>query len=620
MRWLIAAVVAVVLVAGSGGVGAYLWWTAQVEEDRAVAAAEAFVSAWEVGDEDALVDATGGDEEAAAAHIGARERLDPEEVAVSLRDVDVGRVREGRAAAICEVRWELGEVLGTWTHRAELRLRRRGDGWTVAWTPTALHAELETGQTLGRVREWPERAPITDADGRVLVGPGEVAEVGVEPRAVEDPAEVADRIAEHTAAAPEDVLELLDRDDLEPDWFYPVAELAPDGDRGDVAGVAGVVVRETTSREVAEPALEGLLGRVGEITAERLEELGAPYDVGDVVGLSGVERAYERELAGEPRSAVRVVDEDGEPVRVLHETEPVDPEPVAVTLDADVQRAADAAMNRVGGAGALVAVDADSGGVLAAVDRPPEGFPRWRAGGYAPGSTFKVVTAAALLADGLTPDSTVDCPATITVMGRSFRNVGGLELGEITFTEAFAESCNTAFISAAQQLPSGALEEAAARFGFGENYAVLGTPVAAVFPEPADDAEHAAQAIGQGRSNVAPAHMAGVAAAAASGRWRAPHLRVDEDAAAGEPLGQRTVDALDSLQRAVITEGTGTAADVDDVPVRGKTGTAEFGEGGEHAWFIGHARGVAFAVLVEDGGSGGRVAAPIAAEFVAALR
>lgn len=618
MRWLVGAAIAVLLVAGSGGVAAYRWWAVQVEEDRAVAAAQAFVSAWEAGDEEALAAAVGGDEEAAHAHARARERLDPDDLEVSLGEVDLERVRQGRAAATYETRWELGE-LGTWTHRAELGLRRQDDEWAVAWTPTALHAELETGQELDRVRQWPERAPITDADGRVLVGPGEVLEVGVEPRAVEDPEEVAERIAAHTAADAEEVLELLDRDDLEPDWFYPVAELAGDGDRAEVAEVAGVVVRETTAREVAEPALAGLLGRTGEITAERLEQLGAPYEVGDVVGLSGVERAYERELAGEPRSAVEVVDEDGEVARVLHEVEQTEPEPLAVTFDADVQRAADAAMERVGGVGALVAVEAGRGGVLAAVDRPAGGFPRWRAGGYAPGSTFKVVTVAALLADGLTPDSTVDCPATITVTGRPFRNVGGLELGEISLTEAFAESCNTAFIGAAQQLPAGALEEAAARFGFGEDYGVLGTPVAADFPEPADGAEHAAQAIGQGRVSVAPVHMASVAAAAASGTWRQPHVRVSGDVAAGEPLGQPAVEALASLQRAVITDGTGTAADVDGVVVRGKTGTAEFGEDGEHAWFIGHARGVAFAVLVEDGGSGGRVAAPIAAEFVAAL-
>lgn len=620
MRWLVGAVLVVLMAAGAGGFAAYRWWAAQAEQDRAVTAAETFVAAWDAGDEDALAAAMGGNEEAAEVHADTRARLNPDAVNVTLRGVETSQATEGRATATYEASWDLGHQ-GTWRHPGELQLRREEDGerWVVAWTPTALHADLESGQRLQRAREWPERAPITTTNGKVLAGPGEVLKVGVEPRAVEDAGEVAAAIGEHTDASADTVTELLDREDLEPAWFYPVTELSSDADRDELATVPGVVVRQTTGRKVAEPALAPLLGSVDEITAEQLDELGAPYAVGDTVGRSGLERVHERQLAGEPGTQIRIVDDEGDVVEVLRETEPVEPEPVAVTLDADVQRAAGSAMERVAGEGTLVAVDTDSGGVLAAADRPSGGFPRWRAGGYAPGSTFKVVTAAALLAEGLAPGDTIECPATTTATGRVFRNAGGLQLGEITLTEAFAESCNTAFIEAARDLPDGALADTAAQLGFTTSYTVMDTSVATDFPEPADGAEYAAQAIGQGRVSVAPVHMASVAAATRSGAWRQPHVDAEADIAEGEPLGPATVDRLTRLLREVVTDGTGTAADVDGVAVHGKTGTAEF-EGGEHAWFIGHAEGVAFAVLVEGGGSGGQVAAPIAAEFVEGLR
>lgn len=620
MRWLVGVVVLALIAASVGGFAAYRWWTGQAEEDRAVAAAEAFTTAWAAGDEEALAAATGGDEEAVRVHTETRARLDPDGLDAALRDVDVSQVRQGRATATYEAVWDLGAP-GTWRHPAELQLRRgeNDERWVVAWTPTALHADLESGQRLQRTREWPQRAPIVDTDGNVLAGPGEIVEVGVEPRAVEDAAAVAGAIDRHTDAGAEAVTELLDREDLEPAWFYPVAQLPPGAQTDELAAVPGVVVRQATGREITEPVLAGLLGSVGEITAEQLEELGAPYAVGDTVGRRGIERVHERRLAGDPGHEIRIVDDDGDVVEVLHETEAVEGEEVTVTLAPDVQRAAESAMERVGGEGTLVAVDVDGGGVLAAADRPPGGFPRWRAGGYAPGSTFKVVTAVALLAEGLAPGDPVACPATITATGRTFGNAGDLQLGEITFAEAFAESCNTAFIDAARDLPEGALADAAARLGFNTSYTVLGTPVATDLPEAGDGAEYAAQAIGQGRIDVAPVHMASVAAATRSGTWRQPHVHADAEIAEGEALGSDTVDRLARMLREVVTDGTGTAADVAGAAVHGKTGTAEFGDSGEHAWFIGHADGVAFAVLVEGGGSGGQVAAPIAAEFVERL-
>lgn len=371
-----------------------------------------------------------------------------------------------------------------------------------------------------------------------------------------------------------------------------------------------------------------LLGSVAEATEDQLRELGPPYVAGDVVGRSGLQRSLERRLAGEPGGEVRVVDADsGEVIEVLHEFTAVGPEPVHTALDPGVQSAGQAALGPVSNPAALVAIDAGTFEVRAVVNTPGGGFDRALSGRYPPGSTFKVVTTAALLAHGLDPAQTVDCPGTVSVTGRSFRNAGYAALGAISFREAFAESCNTAFVDQASQLPDGALEAAAARFGFNVDYDI-GVPVAGSrFPEPTDEVDHAAASIGQGRVEATPLHMASVAAAIAAGRWQPPRLIVEEDDAtagvdgdAPEPLGEPLPAQLADLMRHAVAAGTGTAAEVAGEPVAGKTGTAEYTASGTptHAWFIAFRGDLAIAILVESGGFGGEVAAPAAARFYSA--
>jgi cell division protein FtsI/penicillin-binding protein 2 len=115
--------------------------------------------------------------------------------------------------------------------------------------------------------------------------------------------------------------------------------------------------------------------------------------------------------------------------------------------------------------------------------------------------------------------------------------------------------------------------------------------------------------------------MASVAAAAESGRWHSPYLLTELSGGPSASLAPGTRAPLQALMRAVVTEGSGRAA-VGVTGLAGKTGTAEFGTGTPlptHAWFIGFRQGIAFAVLVEGGGVGGRVAVPIAARFASAL-
>jgi cell division protein FtsI/penicillin-binding protein 2 len=314
----------------------------------------------------------------------------------------------------------------------------------------------------------------------------------------------------------------------------------------------------------------------------------------------------------------------GIPVETLREAGGERGEPLRTTLDARLQSVAEEALGARERNAALVAIEPSSGDLLAVANRPVEDtFNRAMEGRYPPGSTFKVITTAALLEAGIDPQEEVHCPREITVEGRTFVNFEGRAAGSIPFAEAFAESCNTAFVSLADRLDAEAPPETARAFGLGRRYELPLAAVSGEVPEPDDAVEEAAQIIGQGRIVASPLALAGVAATVAEGRWASPRLIAsDPRRRGGSPLGSEIVRELRSLMRAVVESGTGTA--LADVPgtVLGKTGTAEYGAGDPpptHAWLIAARGDLAVAVLVEDAPSGGEVAAPIAARFLAAI-
>src|SRR5690606_26657242 len=168
-------------------------------------------------------------------------------------------------------------------------------------------------------------------------------------------------------------------------------------------------------------------------------------------------------------------------------------------------------------------------------------------------------------------------------------------------------SCNTAMITAAAELAPADMVAAAERFGFNTEYSVGLTTEGGSYPEPTDPTDQAAAAIGQGRIVASPLHMATVAGTIIDGTWEPPVLlpdHPDEDAPAPTEIDPGNRDTLRSLMRSVVTEGSGTRADVPGQEIFGKSGTAEFGTGDPlptHAWFIASNGRLAASVLIEDG-------------------
>ena len=279
-----------------------------------------------------------------------------------------------------------------------------------------------------------------------------------------------------------------------------------------------------------------------------------------------------------------------------------------------------------------------------------------------PGSAFKIVTTTALLEKGFNVNTPVVCSPQILVEGKTFHNYEGEQLGSVPFHTDFAKSCNTAFISLASKVPGNTLLDTARALGIGACWS-LGTPAfrGSVAP-PKDQVDLAATSFGQGSTLVSPVSLAVMAATVARGSYVAPQLVLNgqsqpcnsdgsgastsppagSSGPAGSapvsvspsatsaapptpstPLPAAVVSQLHALMHEVVTVGTGMVlANAPGGPVMAKTGTAEYGAGDKpktHAWLVGYQGDIAFAVYVQDGQSGGTVAAPVALKFLQAL-
>ncbi|MCK9874931.1 penicillin-binding protein 2 [Frankia sp. Ag45/Mut15] len=287
----------------------------------------------------------------------------------------------------------------------------------------------------------------------------------------------------------------------------------------------------------------------------------------------------------------------------------------------------------------------DAYGVLAA-DKAQPLLNRATQQTYPPGSTFKLITAAAALAAGRHPDDRIAAPnelklplSTVTLPNFDGETCGDGQTD--TLIHALTISCNTAFGQLGIDLGDDALRSQAEAFGFNTTFPDLPVSQArSVFPSDLDGAQTAQSAIGQYNVRVTPLQMAEVVAAIANGgtemkpylvsELRGPDKRTISRTSPkelGKPISGDVAAELTTMMESVVTAGTGRKAQIDGVTVAGKTGTAEHGtDVAPHAWFVGFAPAdnprVAVAVIVEDGGgeigTGGAIAAPVAKQVMQA--
>jgi Penicillin binding protein transpeptidase domain/NTF2-like N-terminal transpeptidase domain len=392
--------------------------------------------------------------------------------------------------------------------------------------------------------------------------------------------------------------------------------------RAPVLAADGTVL--SSARAIAQSgSLSLLTGDVVAATAAQARTLGPPYRAGDQIGQGGIEQSYQHQLAGRPGLAIRI-EGPGKRIDATAARFAAGPgTPVKTGIDMRDQLAASQAVKSAATAKPvdIVALQPSTGRILAVVERPG-GFDRALEGEFPPGSAFKVVTASALARKGMRPSSTVQCPSQVTIDGRTFHNASHEHLGTTTLQSAFAVSCNSTFaMLASQRLGGPALAAMARNFGFNAQPA-LGIPGAlGRFRTPHQPVDLAADAFGQGTDLVNPLSQATVAAAIEAGTWRPPQLVISpapRQSARPHPIGRAILATLRPMMRAVVTRGTAAGVGF-PAGVYGKTGTAQYGAGPHppsHGWFIGYRGDLAFAVLVEGGGTGADSAGPIANAFL----
>ncbi|HEV2178075.1 MAG TPA: penicillin-binding protein 2 [Terriglobia bacterium] len=554
------------------------------------------------------------------------------------------------------------------------------------------HRVYEDEAERNRIRNLPVIAPrgrILDREGRVLVDnfPAFSILLERENAAALTPARL-EAVARALQLDPSEVEQTVTRAAKLP-RFQPVL-LKPSASLEDIAFVESHRVEypeldliQTQQRFYLKHTVgASMLGYVGEVSEEMLAPAGSPYRPGDVVGKSGIERQYNSILAGRDGMRRVIVNSKGQEVGAMNTLDAHPGNDLRLTIDLDLELAADAALGDH--SGAVVALDPRTGEVLALVSHPefdPNDFAgrinraEWAKlmsdpetplldkviqAQLAPGSVFKIVTATAALDSGtITPSYTLICPGFITIYGHTYHDwifAKHRGHGSVDLHRAIVISCDVYFYTLGKLLGIDKLDYYARGLGLGARTGIdLPSEDAGLMPSPAwvervfkhkwYAGETISVAIGQGAVQVTPLQLAYMIAGVASGGvFERPHLAFrDQLLAQGVdpppgnerqfPISASTVDAVTRGMWGVVNEGgTGASARLPGLDIAGKTGTAQVVSVGlkksahdanyrNNAWFVGYAPADKPEIVVATlvmHGEESSVAAPISRDVIKA--
>ncbi|MCQ1955530.1 penicillin-binding transpeptidase domain-containing protein [Arthrobacter sp. zg-Y826] len=570
---------------------------------------------------------------------------------VTVAGVDEDEDDDSAATARLAYAWDVNsDSQPDWSYESSAQLRRGvDDQWLVEWAPSVVFDSLADGDRLVRSTTPGDRADILDRNGEPLMNARPVLRIGINK---------PDLSEEQYASSSAALAELVGLDPA--DYTAKVQASGPEAfveaivQREEAEGPATPAAVEAIPGALSLPAqrilaptrgfARALLGTVGEATAELVEESEGRVSAGDQTGLSGLQRQYNSQLQGSPGVTVTVDNEAGTK-ETVHSSDPQTGTDLQTTLDPKLQQLAEEVLEQEPSASAIVAIQPSTGEILTVANGPgSEGQQTALLGQYPPGSTFKTATALAMLRNGTTPASTVECPSELNVDGRKFNNVPGYPAeatGSIPLRTAFANSCNTAFLNAQGTVSQQSLSAAAGDLGIGVDASIGTDAFLGSVPAEAEGTEHAASLIGQGQVLVSPLAMAVAGASIGKGERVSPTL-IRESAppapAAGSASASPTASPSEStapvpgnltaeeaaslreMMRAVVAEGgVQMLLGVPGEPVLAKTGTAEFGSQTPpetHAWVLAIQGDLAVAVFVEQGERGSTSGGPLMKAFL----
>ena len=628
--------------------------------------ARAYAEAWQKGDLRAMWDLLTSESRERVGEDGFIARLPRIAEEMSLRSLEAkpgpairGKLPNGspdpaRATAPVAVTFKTDRV-GDFSREVSLRLVLQGAKdearWRIDWTPEAVLPQLTPGRLVRMTRLPTSRGRIVTRDGTELATFIDAAAVGVVPGQIKSEAGMLASLSVAIAMPAAEIKAKYTASWVRPDSFVPIKTVLDPALRDRLALIEGVQTRPQRVRSYPTGLAVQTIGYVGEAGEEDARK-GAARGVlpGDVIGKTGLEASLEEAIGGTFGWRLSIVEPNESPVEMLAERLPVPGLDAVLALDPALQRAAEAALGDA--RGAIVAEDPWTGEIHALASRPsfdPNLYVRQDAaaiarvnadpakpvfnrathGQYATGSTFKMVTAAAGLRQGLfKAGDRIDCPARWTGFGPQWVQLNHEtgDLGPIDLRTALARSCNTFFYELGKRLDQkgqDVLPNAAQSFGFGK-----ATDIEFVFeadglvPSPAWKAQRFANdpgqrgwspgdasnlAIGQGFLLATPLQMSNYAAALANDGivWK-PRLVIALQDRAGAvkktfdkaELGRAQAVATDLSfirdgMRAVVADPDGTVYfpfQGFPVAVAGKSGTAETSVAGRvNAWFVGFA-------------------------------
>jgi penicillin-binding protein 2 len=533
-----------------------------------------------------------------------------------------------------------------------------------------------------RIIEIPApRGIIYDRNGKALVRNIPSLDISVIKEDLPRDPETLSILGRLIGLEPKEIKARLKRASVNP--FEPV-KLRQDVSLKEVARVearridfSGLQVEAVVSREyIYGQFASHVIGYLGRLSIEQLRD---PY-YSDVprkafIGQWGAEKVYDRILRGTAGKKVIEVDALGRAIRVVGIQQPVKGGDIRLTIDMELQAEAEKALQ--GKTGAVVAIDPNTGEVLALASAPsfnPNLFVRginykdWKRlvndprkpllnralqSQYPPGSTFKIITAIAALEEGIiTEDTEFECKGSIYLGGRVFRCWKDEGHGKINLHRAIVESCDVYFYEIAKKLGIDTLAQYASDFGLGRPVGIeLGGEKSGILPSTKWKLRTKQQkwfkgetlnaAIGQGYLSATPIQMARLMAAVVNGgKLLKLHILKDSDSS---PHVERLVNVkpenINLIKKALIgvvkeRNGTGWMARSDIISIGGKTGTTQVIKGSDikedipykyrdHAWFIAFASEeepqIVVSVFVEHGGQGSIAAAPIAKRVIEAF-
>lgn len=547
-------------------------------------------------------------------------------------------------------------------------------GWRIQWEKGLILPELQGGKDLAFVHQTPSRGRIFDRGGAPLAAYENAIAIGVVPGEM-NPAQaglVYETLAAISVYDGETLRQMIEN--TPEDWYLPIVSLSQVDVQPHVAtlrDLQGVRINEFRSRFYVDGGVAPhALGYMAYIPEEDLQDyLRLGYRQDERIGGAGLEAAFEAELSGQRGGSLYLVSPEGEILSLLAAREPEPGQSLYTTLDKTLQMRLQESLGDF--RAAVVVMEANTGRVLAMVSNPDFDpnvfdlresdrglldsyfsdedqplFNRTTQGQYPLGSVFKTISmSAALESELFRSSSSFLCGHSlwvcdsVTLYDWTYSH-GTAASGELTLTEGLMRSCNPWFYHIGETLyvegMENALSKMAVGFGLGGETGIEIPEAAGKIPEQASTCVDSVQmAIGQGKILVTPLQVVSFFGAIANGgTLYRPALVARVQNVSGEvtyafspevrgelPVSEGTLASVQEGLQMVIEAPRGTGywmLHELEVPVSGKTGTAQTPTGDSHAWFAGYTRmgdpdrpDIAVVVLVENGGEGSVMAAPV---------